>query len=76
MRVAFLLVATVTTAALHTAPASASDEIIRWSTGMCQVIDHSLKPFSNDFKKGRQVFKSYEQANVFKARLIFKGQCW
>ena len=76
MKVALKVVAAVTMGAILTAPASAGYEIIRWTSGMCQVIDQSLKPFSNDFKKGRKRFTSYEQANLFKAQLILKGQCW
>jgi hypothetical protein len=76
MKVALSVVSAVTMVAIFATPASANYEIIRWSSGMCQVIDQSLKPFSNDFKKGRKRFTSYEQANLFKAQLILKGQCW
>jgi hypothetical protein len=76
MKYVLSIVSIATVAAIYTTPASANYEIIRWSSGMCQVIDQSLKPFSHDFKKGRKVFKTYEQANFFKAGLISKGQCW
>jgi len=58
--------------------ANAAYEIIRWNSGYCQIVDQSspMKSFGNDFKRGRRTFKTYDQANAFKAQLVAKRQCW
>ena len=58
--------------------AQASYQIIRWTSGYCQIVDQAsqYKPVSNDYKTGRKTFKSFGEATVVRAKLVGQHQCW
>ena len=58
--------------------AQASYQIIRWTSGFCQIWDQSnpIKPFSNDYKAGRKTFKTFDAATAMRAKLVAHRQCW
>ena len=71
----FFCIATMSIAA--SGQARATFEIIRWSSGYCEVRDQSspFKPFGSDYKKGRKAFKSFDEAVAARAKLIALKQC-
>ncbi len=58
--------------------AHASYQIIRWSSGYCQIWDAASpgKPFPGDYKTGRKTFRTFAEATVARARLIAQRQCY
>src|SRR6478672_72705 len=52
--------------------AQAKYEIIRWTSGFCQIWDRSIPttPFPNDYKRGKRLFKTFDQALAFKMKLV------
>jgi hypothetical protein len=59
-------------------PAQAGYQIIRWTSGYCQIVDQAsqFKPFSNDYKTGRKTFRSFGEATTVRAKLMAQRQCW
>ena len=59
-------------------PAQAGYQIIRWTSGYCQIVDQAsqFKPFSNDYKTGRKTFNSFGEATAVRAKLVAQRQCW
>ena len=57
--------------------ALAAFEIIRWSSGYCEVRDQTspFKPLGNDYKTGRKTFRSFDEATAARAKLIALHQC-
>ena len=72
-----LIFGIVTMSVAISGQALASFEIIRWSSGYCEVRDQSspFKPFGSDYKKGRKAFKSFDEATAARAKLIALRQC-
>ena len=58
--------------------AQADYQIIRWTSGFCQIWDQSTphRPFTNDFKAGRKRFKTFAAASETRAKLVAARQCW
>jgi len=59
-------------------PAQASYQIIRWTSGYCQIVDQAtpFRPFSNDYKTGRKTFRSFGEATIVRAKLVAQRPCW
>jgi hypothetical protein len=59
-------------------PARAGYQIIRWTSGYCQIVDQAsqFRPFSNDYKTGRKTFRSFGEATAVRAKLAAQRQCW
>jgi hypothetical protein len=60
-----------------TLPANARYEIIRWKGGYCEIVDQRspIKPWGNDFKRGKRTFETFGQATVARAKLIVAREC-
>jgi hypothetical protein len=76
-----LLSVILSAAAISTAASSqaqADYQIIRWTSGFCQIWDQSTphRPFTNDFKAGRKTFRTFAAATETRARLVAARQCW
>jgi hypothetical protein len=58
--------------------AHAKYQVIRWTSGFCQVWNHSIpgKPFPNDWKASKQVHKTFQGALSEKQRLFADRKCW
>lgn len=58
--------------------AQANYQIIRWTSGFCQIWDDSIptKPFPYDYKPGRKAFKTFGEAWSAKMQLVARGECW
>jgi hypothetical protein len=67
----------VATVIAASSQARADYEIIRWSSGVCEILDRSIpmRPLFKDYKAGRQTFRTYGQAMAFKGNLLKKGEC-
>jgi hypothetical protein len=63
---------------LSSSQAQASYQIIRWTSGFCQIWDQSIptKPFPNDYKTGRKTYKTFNDALAMRAKLVARRQCW
>jgi hypothetical protein len=63
---------------LGSTAADAKYQVIRWTSGFCQVWNHSIpgKPFPNDWKASRQVHKTFQGALNEKMRLVAQRRCW
>jgi hypothetical protein len=72
----FLSVAVLSVAA--SSQAQANYEIIRWTSGFCQIWNQSVptRPFPNDYRAGRKTFKTFGAATAARAELIAARQCW
>ena len=57
--------------------AKANYQIIRWTSGYCQIWDQSIptKPFPNDYKAGKKTFKTFGEAAATRAKLVAARQC-
>ena len=58
--------------------AQASYQVIRWTSGFCQVWNHSIptKPFPNDFKAVSRQYNTFHRAMAKKLRLVAHHHCW
>ena len=76
-RLAYLLTAAVILATVSTS-AHASYQVIRWSSGFCQVWNHSIpgKPFPSDWKASQKMHKTFRGALDEKMQLVARRQCW
>ena len=57
--------------------AQARYQILRWSSGFCQIWDSSTpwKPFPSDYKTGVRPFRTFEAAAAMRSKLIARRQC-
>jgi hypothetical protein len=62
---------------LASSQAQASYQILRWTSGFCQIWNHAIpgKPLTNDFKASRP-FNTFEEALAVKLKLVAASQCW
>jgi hypothetical protein len=76
-KVAYVLTA-VAVLALGSTSAHAKYQVIRWTSGFCQVWNHSFpgKPFPSDFKASKRVHKTFQGALNEKMALVSRRQCW
>lgn len=60
-----------------TSQANASYQLMRWTSGFCQVWDNSTpwKPFPNDYKMAPRKFKTFGGAMAMKNKLIAHRAC-
>jgi hypothetical protein len=58
--------------------AQASYQVIRWTSGFCQVWNHAIpgKPWPNDYKAVSRPYKSFNKALAVKMKLVGKRACW
>jgi|tagenome__1003787_1003787.scaffolds.fasta_scaffold12084421_1 hypothetical protein len=58
-------------------PANATYQIIKWSSGICQIWDHGIptKPFPYDFRAVSPVLPTFAAAWAEKDRLWRAGRC-
>ncbi|HEY5965462.1 MAG TPA: hypothetical protein VIU42_15710 [Xanthobacteraceae bacterium] len=58
--------------------AHAKYQVIRWTSGFCQVWNHSIpgKPFPSDWKASKEVHKTFREALNQKRELVARRQCW
>jgi hypothetical protein len=72
-----LLASAAAAIAVSSAPTQAAYEIIRWRSGYCEILDQSspVRPWSNDFRRGKRTFRTYGEATTARARLIALRQC-
>ena len=58
--------------------AQASYQVIRWTSGFCQIWNHSVptKPFPNDFKAVSRSYKTFDKALAARTKLVGKKACW
>ena len=76
-KLAFVL-ATAAILAAGSAPADARYQVIKWSSGFCQVWNHGIpgRPFPNDWKPSKNIHQTFIAALDEKMALVKKGQCW
>lgn len=76
-KVAYLLTAAAILA-LGSTSADAKYQVIRWTSGFCQVWNHSIpgKPFPNDFKASKRVHATFQGALSEKTALVAARRCW
>jgi hypothetical protein len=58
--------------------AHARFQVIRWTSGFCQVWNHSIPgvPFPNDYRAVTPVFADFHQALAAKTDLVGQRVCW
>jgi hypothetical protein len=62
---------------LAASQAQASFQVIRWTSGMCQVLDSAspMKPLTNDYKAVSRAYKTMDNATAKRAKLVAKKTC-
>jgi hypothetical protein len=77
LRLAYpLLAAAVLTVA--STPAHARYQVIRWTSGWCQVWNHAIpgRPFPDDWKPSKHIHMTFIAALDEKMDLVKRGYCW
>jgi hypothetical protein len=72
------ILTTAAIVAFGSTSAHAKYQVIRWTSGFCQVWNHSIpgKPFPNDWKASKEVHKTFRGALNQKRQLMARRQCW
>jgi hypothetical protein len=58
--------------------AQASFQVVRWTSGFCQIWDNNLprNPIQRDYKAVSKKYKSFGEAFAARGRLVAAKKCW
>jgi hypothetical protein len=74
-----VLLSTAALCVMASSQAQASFQVIRWTSGFCQIWNNDLPgvvPFQKDHKAVSKKFKTIEEAWVARGKLVVAKTCW
>ena len=73
-----LILSTAAICVVASSQAQASYQVIRWTSGFCQVWNHSIptKPWPGDYKAVSRSYRTFSPALSAKLKLVGKRVCW
>jgi hypothetical protein len=74
----YIILSVAAMAMMASNQARADFQVIRWTSGFCQIWDHAVPtmPIAGDFKAVSKRFKTFGEAWSERGKLIGRGTCW